>query len=128
MDVRAVGTKLILTAPPKDPIGCTVVGRLTDGSEVNLGHVRDEAPAKSPDRGSVQVMFSAHGHLVAMVHHGLAHETISLTRTPHKAPLGSTQVGFLKMIQWDAQSVKDLYGDMHPGSRKIWDEMIGNLE
>jgi hypothetical protein len=128
LDVRAEGTQLILIAPPPAPIGGTVMGRLTDGSEVPLGHVRDEAQAKGAERGSLQVLFSAHGHLVALVHHGLLEEAVTLTHTPKTEPFASTQVGFLQMLKWDADSVKALYKQMHPEGRKVWDEMIGDLE
>lgn len=128
MDVHAEGTKLLITAPQGAPIGCNVVGRLVDGTEVELGHVRDAANAKTQDRGHLEVVFSAHGHLVALVHHGMHQEALTLTRTPHKNPIASTQVGWLQMIQWDAASVKELYGQIHPEGQKVWDEMVGNVE
>lgn len=128
MDVHAEGTRLLLTAPQDKPIGCQVVGRLVDGSEIDLGHVRDEAQAQHMDRGHIEVAFSAHGHLVAMVHHGMGKDAVILTKTPHTQPIASTQVGFLQMLRWDAASVKELYGDLHPEGKKVWDEMVGVLE
>lgn len=128
MDVRAEGTKLQLVAPIGQPIGCMVVGRLTDGSEIDLGHVRDTSPAKQPERGTVEVLFSSHGHVVALVHHGLTQDRLSITHTRRSDPVASTQVGFLQMLKWDAESVKEIYGDLHPGTKAVWDEMVGDIE
>lgn len=128
MDVRAEGTKLRLTAPVGKPIGCMVVARLVDGSEIDLGHVRDETPSKRQERGTLEVVFSAHGHVVALVHHGLGQDHLMVTHTRRSDPIASTQVGFLQMLKWDADSVKELYGELHPGGKAIWDEMVGNIE
>lgn len=128
MDVRAEHDSLVLTAPPNVPIGCTAVGRLVDGSEVDLGHVRDEAPSPGNQRGSLKMVFSAHGHVLALVHRGLKQDTITLTRTPNTQPIASTQVGFMQMLKWDADSVKKLFGEIHPEGREVWDEMVGQIE
>jgi hypothetical protein len=128
LDVKADGTKLRLLLNPKQPLGYTGVARLVDGSEVDLGHIREETPGRQVFRGNMEVVFSHHGHLLAMVHHGMLEDTIMVMRTPDDQPIASTQVGFMQMLQWDAASVKDLYGKLHPNGKEVWDEMIGTLE
>jgi hypothetical protein len=126
IEVVAEANQVTVTNPKGGPLGFTGVGRLVDGSEMDLGHVRE--PTKGRRKGTLEVAFSAHGHVVAQLYHGRHADTVYVVRTPPTQPIASTQVGFMQMLKWDADSVEELFGQMHPDAKPVWDEMVGEIE
>lgn len=132
LDVAAHKTELLVKIPARASLGFTVVGRLVNGLHMDMGHFRDSANLAVPHTGRLEAIFSKHGHLVASLYHpGYAKSrdgVLCITQTPPEQPIGSTHVGFMQMLEWDADSVEELYGDLHPEGKAVWKEMIGPLE
>ena len=128
LDVAPKGTQLLLRVPAHTALGFTVVGRLVNGLNTDLGHFRDQSDRPAAHRAGLEAIFSRHGHLVATLFHGGSGDDLWITRTPEEQPIASTHVGFLQMLEWDADSVEELYGNLHPDGREVWKDMVGPLE
>lgn len=134
-DVYAEDKTIEVEAAAGSPVGYVPVARLMNGALLPLGHFRMQ-PSGKPARvhAEVEVYHSISGKRIAILNH--FHEEMGgkqrdqqdalVVPTPD-VPIGSTHVGALQMLSYEAKSCHDLFKSMHPEGMKDWDEHMGSF-
>ena len=130
LTVTVVAKSAHISGPAGEPLGYTPMARTLEGHQMPLGHFRHEADAGTVINAQLQVYHSSSGRLIAVINRflpesGGAPSVQTLMVNSGRDPIASTRLHPLRLVDWQAHSLRDSFKKLHPGGMEHFDTFVG---
>lgn len=114
------------------PLGFTPMVRTLEGHQLPLGHFRHEADPGTVLTAEIQIFHSHSGRLIAVVNRfvpesGGLPTVQTLVVNTGRDPVASTILHPLRLVDWQAHSLRDSFQKIHPQGMQHFDAFVGTL-